>query len=73
MIIKAGELRKKTGSDLQRELIELRKEQVKLRMQGAGRLAQSVFKPHLLKIVRRNIALVKTILKQREEQQEGRV
>lgn len=53
-----ADLRKKSGEELDAELIELLKEQFKLRMQqGSGQLAR----PHLLRQVRRNIAQVKTV------------
>ena len=58
----ASELRQKATNELQDELFELLKEQFNLRMQqGSGQLA----KPHQLKTVRRNIARVKTILRER--------
>ncbi len=56
---KASELQAKTAEELTETLHELRKEQFNLRMgQGSG---QQV-KPHLFKLVRRNIARVKTVL-----------
>lgn len=58
----AAELREKNIADLNKELIELLREQFNLRMQkGTGQLAQ----PHQLKQVRRNIARVKTVLNQK--------
>ena len=56
------ELLKKTGTDLQGELMSLRKEQFALRLQRAS--GQAV-KPDQFSKVRRNIARVKT--KQRVE------
>jgi large subunit ribosomal protein L29 len=57
--MKIEELRKKQGDELDNDLVELLKEQFKLRMQqGSGQLAR----PHLLKQVRRNIARVKTVI-----------
>jgi len=57
--MKIEELRKKQGAELDNDLVELLKEQFKLRMQqGSGQLAR----PHLLKQVRRNIARVKTVI-----------
>ena len=56
------ELPKKTGTDLQGELMSLRKEQFALRLQRAS--GQAV-KPDQFSKVRRNIARVKT--KQRVE------
>ena len=60
--MRAEELRQKTSSELQKELMELRQEQFKLRMQAStGQLSQT----HMIKQVRRNIARVKTILRQK--------
>ncbi len=59
------ELREKTIDDLKAELTALLREQFNLRMQrGLGRDP----KPHLFKKVRRTIAQVKTILKEKTEQ-----
>lgn len=58
----ATELRNKSVDELKTELLDLLKEQFKLRMQHAtGQLARN----HLLKNVRRNIARVKTVLTQK--------
>ncbi len=55
----ATELREKDVDGLKAELIDLLKEQFKLRMQkGSGQLSQ----PHRMKQVRRDIARVKTVL-----------
>lgn len=60
--MKAKELKDKSVEDLNKDLLELAREQFNLRMQkGTGQLA----KPHLLKDVRRNIARVKTVLNQK--------
>ncbi|MDT8403796.1 50S ribosomal protein L29 [Sulfuriflexus sp.] len=60
--MKASELKNKSVEDLNKDLLELAREQFNLRMQkGTGQLA----KPHLLKDVRRNIARVKTVLNQK--------
>ena len=60
--MKASELKDKSVEDLNKELLELAREQFNLRMQkGTGQLAKS----HLLKDVRRNIARVKTVLNQK--------
>jgi large subunit ribosomal protein L29 len=60
--MKASELKDKSVEDLNKDLLELSREQFNLRMQkGTGQLA----KPHLLKEVRRNIARVKTVLNQK--------
>ncbi len=53
-----NELKKKSASELDEHLMELRREQFNLRMQkGAGQLQQ----PHQLGRVRREIAQVKTL------------
>ena len=57
--MKASELREKSSEELQKELLTLREEQFKLRMQMAtGQLGQS----HLLGEGRRDIARIKTLL-----------
>lgn len=56
------ELREKSVSALQDELLELRREQFKLRMQNG--VGESV-KPHLHKRVRRAIARIKTIMNEK--------
>ena len=54
-----SELRKKDVAGLKQELLDLLREQFNLRMQqGTGQLA----KPHQMKVVRRNIARIKTLL-----------
>ncbi len=61
--MKASELREKTAADLGEELLRLRKEQFSLRMQRAsGQLGQS----HLLQETRRDIARIKTVLAEKE-------
>ena len=58
-MIKASELREKSAQELGDQLLSLREEQFKLRMQKAtGQLGQS----HLLKENQRDIARVKTVL-----------
>ena len=60
--MKASELRDKSGEDLNKQLLTLREEQFKLRMQkSTGQLWQS----HLLKQNQRDIARVKTVLTQK--------
>ncbi|KDE39674.1 MAG: 50S ribosomal protein L29 [Nitrincola lacisaponensis] len=60
--MKATELREKSAEELQQTLLDLLKDQFNLRMQKAtGQLAQN----HLLGQVRRDIARVKTVLKQK--------
>jgi large subunit ribosomal protein L29 len=57
--MKAKDLRQKSRSELQNELLALRREQFNLRMsQATGRSA----KPDQFAKVRRNIARVKTVL-----------
>ncbi|GAB5413308.1 MAG: 50S ribosomal protein L29 [Congregibacter sp.] len=57
--MKASELREKSAEQLGEQLLSLREEQFKLRMQNAtGQLGQS----HLLKENQRDIARVKTVL-----------
>jgi large subunit ribosomal protein L29 len=60
--MKAAELRNKSVEDLNKELMELLREQFNLRMQkGTGQLAR----PHQMKLVRRSIARVKTLLREK--------
>ena len=60
--MKASELRDKSAEDLNKQLLSLREEQFKLRMQKAtGQLGQT----HLLKQNQRDIARVKTVLTQK--------
>jgi len=60
--MKANEMREKNVDELNKELMALLEEQFKLRMQkGTGQLAR----PHQMKDVRRNIARVKTILREK--------
>lgn len=57
--MKASELRSKSGEDLNKELLELRREQFNLRMQkGSGQLTR----PSEMKRVRRDIARIKTVI-----------
>ncbi|RKT42886.1 50S ribosomal protein L29 [Thiocapsa rosea] len=57
--MKANELRTRSPEDLQKELMNLLREQFNLRMQrGTGQLS----KPSQMKAVRREIARVKTIM-----------
>ena len=56
--------RDKSEVELKEELLNLRKEQFNLRMQmGAGQMS----KPHLFKVVRRNIARLKTVLTEKQK------
>ena len=54
----AKELRAKSGADLQKELLELRREQFNLRM---ARATGQAAKPDQFSKVRRNIARLKTV------------
>jgi len=60
--MKATELREKSAEDLNKQLLTLREEQFKLRMQkSTGQLGQT----HLLKLNQRDIARVKTVLNEK--------
>ncbi|WP_194757262.1 50S ribosomal protein L29 [Aliidiomarina indica] len=60
--MKASELNAKSVEELNQELLGLLREQFNLRMQAAtGQLNQS----HLLKLVRKDIARVKTVINQK--------
>ncbi|RMH46610.1 MAG: 50S ribosomal protein L29 [Gammaproteobacteria bacterium] len=60
--MKASELREKSVEELKAELLNLLREQFKLRMQhSTGQLSQT----HLLKKMRRDIARVKTIMNEK--------
>ena len=59
-----GDLRKKSGEELQGELLALRQEEFNLRIQkGIGQMPRS----SQMKSVRRNIARLKTIMNEREK------
>lgn len=61
--MEAADLRKKSAEDLEKELMSLLKDQFAYRMQrSTGQLNQ----PHLLKEVRRDIARIKTILREKK-------
>jgi large subunit ribosomal protein L29 len=63
--MKATELRDKSESELRDELMKLLKEQFNLRMQkGTGQLGQT----HLLRQTRRDIARVRTVLREKAVQ-----
>ena len=66
MIMKASELKAKSVSDLQQDLLSLNKEQFGLRMQVA---TQQLSNTSQLRKVRRNIARVKTVLTEKGVQQ----
>ena len=60
--MKARELREKSVEELNQELLQLREQQFKLRMQAAtGQLGQS----HKVKETRLDIARVKTVLNEK--------
>ena len=60
--MKASELREKSPEDLNKEVLTLREDQFKLRMQkSTGQLGQT----HLLKLNQRDIARVKTVLNEK--------
>jgi len=60
--MKASELKEKSTEELGRQLLALREDQFKLRMQKAtGQLGQT----HLLKHTKRDIARVKTVLREK--------
>jgi large subunit ribosomal protein L29 len=61
--MKASELREKTHEELQKELGELKSELFKLRFQLATNQLEN---PMKLKDVKRSIARVKTIMRERE-------
>ena len=61
-IVKAEALRAKTPDELKTQLIDLKKEQFNLRFQAAGGQVES---PTRAKIVRREIARIKTVLGQK--------
>ncbi len=62
--MKAQELSKKTVEELNAELLKQLEEQFKLRMQkSTGQLEQT----HLVRQTRKNIARIKTVLRQKQE------
>ncbi len=62
--MKAKELREKTVEELGEELLRMRKDEFSLRMQYAsGQLGQT----HMVKEVRRDIARVKTLIKEKAD------
>jgi len=66
--MKASELKGKSEAELKEELMRLRREQFHSRMQKAGgQLGQ----PHLLKELRRDIARVKTVQRQKQKEKSG--
>ena len=61
--MKANEIRKMTSSDLEKELVELKSELFKLRFQLA---TNGLDNPMKIKNTKKDIAKIKTILKERE-------
>ncbi len=60
-IVKAEELRSKTPDELKIRLVDLKKEQFNLRFQVAGGQVEN---PSRARVVRREIACIKTVLGQ---------
>jgi len=61
-----SELKKSSPADLEKQLLDLRKEQFNLRMQrGTGQLTR----PSQMRLVRRNIARIKTAMTQTQAAQ----
>jgi large subunit ribosomal protein L29 len=65
MIMKASELKLKSKSELQQELLSMTRAQFGLRMQVA---TQQMTKTSEMRKVRRDIARIKTVMKQKEAQ-----
>ena len=65
MIMKASELNLKSVSELQQELLAMTRAQFGLRMQVA---TQQMTKTSEMRKVRRDIARIKTVMKQKESQ-----
>ena len=63
-IVKAEALRAKTPDELKIQLIDLKKEQFNLRFQAAGGQVEN---PTRAKIVRREVARIKTVLGQKAD------
>jgi large subunit ribosomal protein L29 len=62
-MMRASDIREKTANELDRELIDLKKELFKLRFQMA---TNQLDNPMKVKAVKRNIARVKTVIRERE-------
>ena len=65
----AKELRTKSAADLQKELLDLRREQFNLRM---ARVTGDPVKPDQFSKVRRNIARLKTVQGEQQRQTKGK-
>ena len=61
--MKTNEIRKQNSSELQKELVELKSELFKLRFQHA---ANGLENPMKIRNIKRDIARVKTILREKE-------
>jgi large subunit ribosomal protein L29 len=66
--MKAKEIREMTGEQIGKELLDLRREQFNLRMQMAT--GQGV-RSHEFGRIRKDIARLKTVLRERETQEKG--
>jgi large subunit ribosomal protein L29 len=66
--MKAKEIRDMTAEQIDKELLDLRREQFNLRMQAAT--GQGV-RPHEFGRIRKDIARLKTILRERDSQGKG--
>ena len=64
--MKVNEIRKMSSSDLEKELVELKSELFKLRFQSA---ANGLDNPMKIKSTKKDIAKIKTILRERELQE----
>ena len=62
-MMKTSEIRKSNSSDLRNELVELKSELFKLRFQHA---ANGLDNPMKIKNIKKDIAKIKTILRERE-------
>lgn len=67
--MKASEMRSKSKQELEEELLTLRKEHFNLRLQRA---TGQMTRPHEYGRVRKNIARVKTVITEIENQGEGK-
>jgi len=66
--MKAKDIREMTAEQIDKELLDLRREQFNLRMQSAS--GQGI-RTHEFGRIRKDIARLKTLLREREIQQEG--
>ena len=60
--MKIAELRQKTPQDLQKQLVELRNAQLRMRVQRATQ--QQLSQTHLLREAKRDVARIKTVLRE---------